>query len=78
MLLDGLTLAFFSSIFFGKMCVSVSHPMKIGTFLGKNGETPKRVVDSPRERDTFQNKIMEIVKDFNEKSYNNNGKPWKS
>ena len=40
--------------------------------------TPKRVVDFPRERDTFRNTIMEIVEDFDEKSYNNNGKPWKS
>ena len=39
---------------------------------------PKRVVDFPRERDTFRDKIMEIVQDFDEKSYNNNGKPWKS
>ena len=38
---------------------------------------PKRVVDFPRERDRFRNKIMEIVEDFDEKS-NNNGKPWKS
>ena len=36
------------------------------------------VVDFPRERDTFRNKIMEIVEDFDEKSYNKNGKPWKS
>ena len=36
---------------------------------------PKRVVDFPRERDTFLIEIMEIVEDFNEKSYNNNGKP---
>ena len=28
---------------------------------------PKRVVDFPRERDTFRNKIMEIVEDFDEK-----------
>ena len=39
---------------------------------------PKLVVDFPLERDTFRNKIMEIVEDFDEKSYNNNGKPWKS
>ena len=25
-----------------------------------------------------ENKIMEVVEDFVEKSYNNNGKPWKS
>ena len=59
------------------MCVFVSRPMKIVTFLRKNDYLPKRVVDFPRERDTFRNKIMEIVKDFDEKSYNN-GKPWKS
>ena len=52
--------------------------MKIATFLRKNADLPKRVVDFPVERDTFRNKIMEIVEDFDEKSYNNNGKPWKS
>ena len=52
--------------------------MKIVTFLRKNDYSPKRVVDFHRERDTFRNKIMEIVKDFDEKSYNNNGKSWKS
>ena len=51
--------------------------MKIFTFLRKNGDPPKRVVDFLQERDTFRNKIMEIVEDFDEKSYNNNGKPWK-
>ena len=60
------------------MCVFVSHPMKIVTFLLKKRDPAKRVVDFPRERDTFRNKIMEIVEDFDEKSYNNNGKPWKS
>ena len=30
----------------------------------KNDYTPKRVVDFPRERDTFRNTIMEIVEDF--------------
>ena len=78
-LLVGLTLAIlFSFIFVGKMCVFVSRPMKIVTFLRKNDYTPKRVVDFPLEKDTFRNKIMEIVEDFDEKSYNNNGKPWKS
>ena len=67
----------FSLIFFGKMCVFVSRPMKNVTFLRENDYTPKRVVDVPWERDTFRNKIMEIVEDFDEKS-NNNGKPWKS
>ena len=60
------------------MCVFVSRPMKIVTFLRKNDYTQKRVADFPRERDTFRNKIMEIVEDFDEKSYNNNGKSWKS
>ena len=61
------------------MCVSVSRPTTIVTFLRKNGDPAKRVVDFPRERDTFRNKIMEIVEDFDEKSdNNNNGKPWKS
>ena len=49
------------------MCVSVSRPMKIVAFLWKNGETAKRVVDFPLERDTFRNKIIEIVEDFDEK-----------
>ena len=48
-------------------------------FLGKkNGDPAKRVVDFPRERDTFRNKFIEIVDDFDEQSTNNNGKPWKS
>ena len=78
LLLDGLTLAIFSFFFFGKMCVFVSRPMKIVTFLRKNDYSPKRVVDFPWERDTFRNKIVEIVEDFQGKRYNNNGKPWKS
>ena len=69
---------FFSLIFVGKICVFVSRPMKIVTFLRKNDYPPKRVVDFHRERDTFRNKIMEIVEDFDEKSYNNNGKSLKS
>ena len=57
---------FFSLIFVSKMCVFVSRPMKIVTFLRKNGDPAKRVVDFPLERDTFRNKIMEIVDDFDE------------
>ena len=49
------------------MCVFVSRPMKIATFLRKNDYPPKRVVHFLRERDTFRNKIMEIVEDFDEK-----------
>ena len=52
--------------------------MKIVTFLWKNDYSPKRVVDFPLERDTFRNKFMELVEDFDGKSYNNNGKPLKS
>ena len=48
------------------MCVFVSRPTKIVTFLRKNGENPKRVVDFLLGRDTFRNKIMEIVLDFDE------------
>ena len=62
---------FFSFIFVGKMCVFVSRPMKIATLLRKNGETAIRVVDFHQERDTCRNKNMEIVEDFDEKSYNN-------
>ena len=68
LLFDGADLSyFFSSIFVGKMCVFVSRQMKIVTFLRKNGETPKRIVDFPRQRETFRNKIMEIVEVFDEK-----------
>ena len=41
---------FFSLIFVRKMCICVSRPVKIVTFLRENGYTPKRVVDFPRER----------------------------
>ena len=80
LLIKELTLAFFffSLSFVCKICVFVSRPMKIPTFLMKNVYTPKRVVDFHLERDTFRNKTMEIVEDVDEKSYNNNGKPWKS
>ena len=46
------------------MCIFVSRPMKFVTFLRKNADPAKRVVDIPWERDTFRNKIMEIVEDF--------------
>ena len=49
------------------MCVLVSRPMKIVTFLREDGETPKRVVDFPRERDTFRNKIVALVEHFDGK-----------
>ena len=44
----------------------------------KNGETPKWVVDFLQEKATFRKTIMKFVEDFIEKSYNNDGKPWKS
>ena len=44
------------------MCVFVS---RFATFF--NDYHPKRVVDFLLERDTFRNKIMEIVEDFDEK-----------
>ena len=56
----------------------VSRPVKIVTFLRKNGDSAKRVIVFLLERNTFRNKFMEIVRDFDEKSYNNNGKPLKS
>ena len=52
------------TIFVSTKCVFESRPMKIAAFLRKNGYTPKRVVDFPLERDTFRNKIMEVVEDF--------------
>ena len=64
LLLEELTSAIFSLIFVGKMCVFVSRPMNIATFLRKNVDLPKRVVDFLLERDTFRNEIMEIVEDF--------------
>ena len=51
--------------------------MNIVTFHLENGETPKLVVDFLLEKTHSENKIMESVEDFVEKSYNN-GKPWKS
>ena len=58
---------FFPLILVGKMCVFVSRPVKIVTFLRKDGDLPKRVVDFHRERDTFRQEIIEIVEDFDEK-----------
>ena len=70
---------FRSFSFVGKMCVfCFTSNQKLSLFFEKNVDQPKRVVDFPWERDTFRNKIMEIVEDLDEKSYNNNGKPWKS
>ena len=54
-------------MFVGEMCVLVARPMEIVTFPLKKRDLPKRDVDFPWERDTFRNKIMDIVKDFDEK-----------
>ena len=45
----------FSSIFLSKMCVFVLRPMKLVTFLRKNGDHPKLVVDLFMNK-TFRNK----------------------
>ena len=47
-------------------------------FFGKTITPQNGLLIFLGKRDTFRNKIMEIVEDFDEKSYNNNGKPWKS
>ena len=52
--------------------------MNIVTFLRKNGDLPKRVVEFPLERDTFRKTVVEIGEDFDGQSYHSNGKPWKS
>ena len=59
---------FFSFIFAGKMCVFVSRPMTIATFLRKNEYPPKRVVDFHRERDTYsETKSWKSSRIFDEK-----------
>ena len=55
------------------MCVFVSRPMKIVTFFGKTITHQNGLLIF-----LFRNKIMEIVEEFDETSYNNTGKPWKS
>ena len=49
--------------------------MKIVSFLRKNGKHPKRVVDFLRKETHSSWKSSRIS---TKKSYNNNGKPWKS
>ena len=58
---------FFRSFSLVKCVFFVSRPMNIATFPLKHDYPPKTVVDFPKERDTFRNKIMEIVEDFDEK-----------
>ena len=62
------------------VCVCFTSNENCHFFFRKNDYSPKRVVDVPRARDIFRNKIMEIVKGFDDKCYhnNNNSKPWKS
>ena len=52
--------------------------MKNATFLMKKVTHPKLVVDFFVKTHPANKKIMEIVEDFFEKSYNNNGNSWKS
>ena len=78
-MLKGLTLAKnCSSIFVCKMCVSVPRPMKIVTFPRNNGDLPNWLLIFFRIETHSEQKSMEIVKDFVEKSFNDNSKPWKS
>ena len=44
------------------------------TFSDAQSHGPGQIQEK-KTTDTFRNKIMEIVEDFDEKSYNNNGKP---
>ena len=60
------------------MSVFVSRPMKIVTFLRKTVTSQNGLLIFLWKETHSDNKIMEIVEDFDETSYNNNGKPWKS
>ena len=62
-----------SLIFLSKMCIFVSRPIDIVTFHWKNDVSPKRLLIFFRIRHMTKN--MEIVEDFVEKSYNDNGNP---
>ena len=59
------------------MFVFVSRPMNIVTFLRKT-ITPQNGLLIFLGKETHSETHMEIVDNFDEKSYNNNGKPWKS
>ena len=48
----------FSLVFVGKMCVFVSRPMTIVTFLRKRVTSQNGLLLFLKERDTFRNKIM--------------------
>ena len=79
LLLDGLTLAIFFVDFRRKnVYLFFTSNANCHFSSGKTVIPPKRVVDFPWERNTFRNKTMEIVEDFDGKSYNNDGKHWKS
>ena len=54
-LFDGLTSTIFFFDFRGNN-VNFFSPMKIATFLRRNGYHPKRVVDFPQRKDTFRKK----------------------
>ena len=61
------------------MCVFVQRPIENCHFSTENADLPKKLVgDFLGEKHIPNKKIMEIFNDFVEKSYNNNGNPWKS
>ena len=54
-------------------CVFLFHVQwKLSLFFGRNVTSQIEMLIFLGERDTFRNKIMEIVEDFDGKSYNNN------
>ena len=73
-----LQLLVFSTIFVGKMCVFVSRPMKIVTFLRKKVTPQNGLLIFLCKETHSETKSWKSSRIFDEKSYNNNGKPWKS
>ena len=78
MLLEELTLAFVFVDFVGKMCVFVSRPMEIVTFLRKTLTPQNGLLIFLGKETHSETKSWKSSRIFNEKSYNNIGKPWKS
>ena len=68
----------FSLIFVGKMCVFVSRSMKIATFLRKNGDFQNGLLIFFWKKTHSETKSWKSSRISTKKSYNNNGKPWKS
>ena len=66
-------------IFDGKMCVFVSRPMKIVTFLRKKRLHPQNGLFIFLGKETHsETKSWKSSRILTKKSYKNNGKPWKS